>query len=392
MQALFYVLMDRFTRVHEEENGIFQDTPFDPARHQDKYAKIVDTYYPLARCFDAVEEALTADSNALLLTALQSRFGAPCEIDSCSLHLIQWGSQQTIFRVQVRIRVGEEEREVAFIAGASRHPEVTDMVKMDDIGITEMRRVEEEIPVAKPSFPLHYGARDTSVGPFVYLSEFCEGYVELNLSFEDDPHHSFAGDTTTRTIHLNGINQGTGQRTLGVEESSQILVEVMQHQLLTATRCGAVLAAAFGAGDYIYHPETKHLMLQCFRTYPFAGENGFWAHLGQRAELPGEDPVVLRLAFQLLEFATSKDGNRERETIEPEKPDEFSTYSFTDIVRAISGLKSDPKVLSPELWERVGKVAQSIANQVVPGLEISDLEKAVLLEKSRMVWMATQFA
>ncbi len=381
--------MERFTAMHKGNEEGPVPVSFDAAVHTARFAKEGWDYFSLETCYVAVEEALMANSQALLNQVLQDE-GLVGDISSSSITLIQSGSQQFIFRVRVKVATAQGEKEHSFVAGVSRCPEVTAMVEADHEILVEVRKAEAETLALlsdseqfrlKATFPLHYGAHQTEAGPFVYLSEFCEGYAEINLRCEDDPNFDMMGDITQREVLLNGMNQGKHPRFLEEGESGGVLSELAAHQMRTALRCGLVLSPAFRGGDYLYHPEKRQVMLQCYREPKASGENGFWPELSRMVTIEGEDPDLTRLAFQILSLATHREPN-----LEPMEQDDdlrgHSYFSYSIIGLSTAGhILREQTGLSQADFARAVSLAVSVARQVIPGLSMSPFEQRAFLDR-----------
>ena len=264
------------------------------------------------------------------------------------------------------------------------------MVKVDHEVLVELRKAEAGALALLPdseefrhkaTFPFHYGACQTEAGPFVYLSEFCDGYVEINLRCKDDPNFNMMGDITEREILFNGMNQGKHPRFLEEGESGGVLSQLAAHQMRTALRCGLVLSPAFRGGDYLYHPEKRQVMLQCYREPQASGQNGFWPHLSRVVTLEGEAPDLTILAFQLLSLAMHSEPNLEP-VAQDEDPKGRSYFAYSIIGLSTAGhILREQTGLSQAEFARAVSLAVSVARQIIPSLSMSPEEKRAFLDR-----------
>ncbi len=336
--------MDRY--VHEfDDQFVPRDTPFDPEKHEWEKERVrwIDgsdvKHYPKAVCFRAAEEVLE---------------GMNLPPDSRLIE-IQNGAQQAIF---LATAWGQR-----FVVGVSRASVFNEMVRVDHDGIVAMRALEKR-DGAKFSFPEHYAAQSTSVGPFTWVSAFCDGYHEVNLDCTDDSKHSFMGDTNRRRIVRNRKNHGEVTELSKEEDSEDILTVLAEHQLRTAHRARRLLVPAFRAGDYMYDFESGRPMMQCYRAPRFAPLTGqYFGSILQRIE--GNCPEEwIFLAGQLTYLLF----HRERNLLTREGRDnsrEFFSYSATSVASALSRLKKDSGFLSPQGWATVTQIFDFVKQAVV---------------------------
>jgi hypothetical protein len=263
-----------------------------------------------------------------------------------------------------------------YIAGVSLAPEADAFVRQDHEVLGTLRAAEaaewglelgSEEYGYRSTFARHFVERSEAGKPFAYLGEFCEGFVEVNARYVDNPHFVFAGDSTQRRVLLNGLNQNVSTYELGEEESGVIFGELAEHQLRNAVRSGRILAPAFRAGDYMYHPDQRRVMLQCYRAQELAAPNGIWMCTAEafKGKIDA-DPKALSAAYQLLELIMFKESNLVPVAGQSAKM-EFFTYSFMSISQAVNRLKADKSFLSSEQWKLTLKLVHFFADTLLSG-------------------------
>lgn len=358
--------MDRFTRVpnHTGLADRVENIPFDPQEHEwGIECKFFDEQFSLEQCFQAAEDILTHDDGQILRNAiwneLKKRLGTACdefEIESCVLTFIQLGGHQSIFEARSNVKIGEEREEIKLVIGVSRAQGLNPIVQGDHEKITELHHSEAVENGVDPysieaqeteTYPMHYGGVQTQAGPYAWVSEFCEGYMEVNAAYADAGVRTYGGDGTQRIILLNGLNQGFVGYAPDEIESTELRRRVFEHQIKTAARCSWVLSPSFQAGDYLYNPDTDRLMLHCFRDF-FALRERVFKTVTENPTLNDVQIRAAAVAMQLVQIILKKDRNLTVSGDEyriGESDEEYYMYGPTDILEVVSRLSRDESVM-----------------------------------------------
>lgn len=384
-----------YTRLAGLEEYRLEDTPFNPQRHN--WRSEAPESIDMEACFNAVEEVVNGNGSELLMEGVLGELRKDQQfsllekddfsIQNHKITLIQSGAQLGIFLIEAEVNIGGMQKKVDLIAGVSRNRKMNFFAQKDHQGISNMRNDEAQSLGLDPyssaydkqaTFPRHYGDYQSEAGSYLYLAEYCQGFVELNLKFGKS-QHSIMGDSTERLICLNGINQMEETLLLDDSQSSAILRQVILHQLRASIRSVMLLNPTFTGGDYMYHPQKDRLMLQCHRdTEEMAGRNAMWTQIRKMIQTRGVSPQTETLAYQILQIITHQDRNlapfgKSRSDFE------YFTYSIADIASVISQMNRQPP-MNVIQWQRARQLAVELL-RIVSGVEDQELSERVQMSR-----------
>lgn len=324
------------------------------------------------KIFEEVEATLALDDKRLLREAIAKETGVlDANVTEMKVTLVNRGVMQAILKIDVKFcTFAVKKQSISLIGIVTLHDgkKAQEYSQKDYNVIAKLRQKEassigliENDPTYGrqfATFPPRDGEAITPNGHHLQLTRLLEGFYEVNLKTRNIGGRGMV-NKVDRSLVINRWTQGALSEVLNGKESESLSRDIINHQLTTAIKCNVVLAPSFSAGDYLYNPEEKRLVLHTAPEREHDEECDLWRKINKQYLFPqgSVDPKIYYAAFQILHMLTTHDGNLYTLSNDENAPQpSVYTYGIETIVGALEDMSKNPDLLSRAEWREVAKL------------------------------------
>lgn len=323
------------------------------------------------KIFEEVEATLAMENKRLLREAIAKETGVlDSNVTEIKMTLVNRGVMQAILRIDIEFNAPENKKQNLSLIGIVTldNSEKAQQYSQKDYALIAKLRQQEASAVGLTeddptygsqiaTFPSRDGEALTPNGHHLQLASLLQGFYEVNLRVHAGGFKN--GGRVDRAVVINKWTQGAVGEILTGRNAESVVRDIINHQLTTAMRCHTAIAPSFSAGDYLYNPEEKRLVLHTAPEREHGEEGDLWRKINKQYPFPqgSVSPKIYYAAFQILHMLTAHEGNLY--TLSQNKNASHNsvyTYEIETIVGALGDMSKNPDLLSRVEWREVAKL------------------------------------
>lgn len=386
------------------------EAPFDPRVHTwSHYYGMTDAAWkaqPVSlyrespepeKIFEELEQALKNNDCALLKQAVTRETGIiDPKIGGIKICIVNRGVMQIV----VRLDVGIQNEHGQFVASCPLMAIITafqgsaaQQYSIHDYQTIAKCRTSEALALGRTeddpeydrrlaTFPPRYGESMTPGGHHVQLSRFMQGFYEVNMHAEQG-NSWIIGDNMERRLVLNMYTHRERGGLLNEEENHRVLGKIMVHQFETALRLTFAVSPSFSAGDYLWSPGERRLMLHTAPEREHDHDTSAWQNIKKMYQVPLDDidPKILAAADQIITMVLSREINIDAARTKKDQATEkmsYYTYGMLDLM-VFAEKMIQAGIFTEAEWQEVFRTIKrwttQIYNAMVNELQGKGMEK-----------------